>query len=67
MHTGLAVIEGRWNGSGNDSVRPLFETLAGIVEENPYAIRYDMFAEAASLETIINDIAKSKNQEYHSI
>jgi hypothetical protein len=29
-HTGLAVVESRWWESGNDSVRPLFETVAGM-------------------------------------
>ncbi len=57
MHTGLAVVESRWGASGNDSVRPLFETLAGIVEGNPHSVRYDMFAEETSLSAIIADIA----------
>jgi hypothetical protein len=56
-HTGLAVIEARWWKDGNDSVRPLFETLAGIVEGNPHHVRYDMFTEEASLSEIISDIS----------
>src|SRR5208337_1613692 len=56
-HTGLAVIECRWWAEGNDSVRPIFETLAGIVEGNPHSVRYDMFVEETSLSQIISDIA----------
>jgi hypothetical protein len=56
-HTGLAVIESRWWTDGNDSVRPLFETLAGIVEGNPHSVRYDMFIEKTSLSELIVDIA----------
>ena len=56
-HTGLAVIESRWWSQGNDTVRPLFETLAGIVENNPHSVRYDMFVEEASLSQIISDVA----------
>jgi hypothetical protein len=62
--TGLSVAESRWFESGNDSVRPLFETLAGIVEGNPHGFRYDMFSEAASLENIITDVCD--NGAYHS-
>jgi hypothetical protein len=64
-HTGLSVIEARWWKDGNDSVRPLFETLAGIVEGNPHAVRYDMFVEDASLSAIIADVAKKG--DLHSI
>jgi hypothetical protein len=64
-HTGLAVVESRWWESGNDSVRPLFETLAGIVENNPHSVRYDMFSEEASLSNVIEDIVADKS--YHSI
>jgi hypothetical protein len=65
VHSGLAVIESRWWKDGNDSVRPLFETLAGIVEGNPHSVRYDMFVEEASLARIISDVADS--EEIHSI
>ncbi|MGJ0454957.1 MAG: hypothetical protein ACR65T_17250 [Methylocystis sp.] len=64
-HTGLSVIESRWWQEGNDSVRPLFETLAGIVEGNPHSVRYDMFIEEASLSELINDVAR--NSHLHSI
>jgi hypothetical protein len=64
-HTGMAVVESRWWQSGNDSVRPLFETLAGIVEGNPHSVRYDMFVEKASLSKIIADI--TSDRELHSI
>ena len=59
-HTGLAVIESRWWRSGNDTVRPIFETLSGIVEDNPHSVRYDMFAEERSLRQIISNIAGDK-------
>lgn len=61
----MAIVESRWWDNGNDSVRPLFETLAGIVEENPHAVRYDMFAEEKSLRCIIADI--SSNAALHSL
>jgi hypothetical protein len=64
-HTGLAVIESRWWRSRNDSVRPLFETLAGIVEGNPHSVRYDMFVEEDSLSQIISDVAR--DPDLHSI
>lgn len=64
-HTGLAVVESRWWNSGNDSVRPLFETLAGIVEDNPHSVRYDMFSEETSLNNVIKNIVAEKS--YHSI
>lgn len=64
-HTGLAVVESRWWDSGNDSVRPLFETLAGIIEGNPHSVRYDMFAEENSLASIIDDICA--DGAYHSL
>ena len=64
-HTGLAVVELRWWAKGNDSVRPLFETLAGIVEGNPHSVRYDMFVEEESLASIINDV--TGKSDLHSI
>ena len=64
-HTGLAVAESRWWKSGNDSVRPLFETLAGIVEDNPHSVRYDMFSEECSLASIVEDVCD--DGEYHSL
>jgi hypothetical protein len=64
-HTGLAIIEARWSDYGNNSVRPLFETLAGILDGNPHSVRYDMFVEEASLSQIISDIANKRN--FHSL
>ena len=64
-HTGLAVVESRWWADGNDTVRPLFETLAGIVENNPHSVRYDMFVEEASLSKIISDVANKP--DLHSV
>lgn len=57
-HTGLSVVESRWWSEGNDSVRPLFETLAGIVSGNPHSFRYDMFVEESSFSSLIKDIAR---------
>jgi hypothetical protein len=63
-HTGLAVAEARWWDSGNDSVRPLFETLAGIVEGNPHSMRYDMFADKPSLSRIVDELTGG---DFHSL
>ncbi|RYC30861.1 hypothetical protein D3273_16885 [Lichenibacterium minor] len=63
--TGLAIVECRWWEHGNDSVRPLFETLAGIVEDNPHDVRYDMFADRSSLEAIIGTVADAEH--YHTL
>ncbi len=62
--TGLAVAEARWWKSGNDSVRPLFETLAGIVEGNPHSVRYDMFVDESSLTKIIQELTAG---DFHSL
>lgn len=64
-HTGLAVLEARWWEHGNDSVRPLFETIAGIIEENPHSVRYDMFCDEDSLAENVKDICQKG--DYHSI
>jgi hypothetical protein len=63
--TGLAVVECRWGEEGNDSVRPLFETLSAIVEGNPHGYRYDMFSEETSLAYVIEEIADTR--DYHSV
>jgi len=64
VHTGLAVAEARWWNNGNDSVRPLFETLAGIVEGNPHSVRYDMFVDESSLTKIIQELTVG---DFHSL
>jgi hypothetical protein len=46
-------------------VRPLFETLSGIVEDNPHSFRYDMFSEEKSLAAILNEVGT--NHDYHSL
>ena len=63
--TGLAVVEARWSSQGNHSVRPLFETLAGITVENPFGFRYDMFCDEGSLARILSSVGTDKN--YHSL
>lgn len=55
----LAVIESRWWDKSNDSVRGLFDLLAGIHCDNPFAYHYEMFSSADSLEDIINRIANT--------
>lgn len=56
----LAVIESRWYATSNDSVRGLFDLLAGMLKDNPFAYHYEMFNNAASLRGIINRIAEQK-------
>ncbi len=65
MNTGLSVIEARWWTDGNHSVRPLFETMASITADNPYAFRYDIFANRSALECVLCDVAS--NREFHSV
>lgn len=64
-HTGLSVIESRWWDEGNHSVRPMFETLAAIAVGNPFAFRYDMFADRGSLESVMRAVAGVRT--YNSI
>lgn len=42
----LAVIESRWWDTSNDSVRGLFDLLAGMRKDNPFAYHYEMFNKA---------------------
>jgi hypothetical protein len=64
-NTGLAVVEARWSLNGNHSVRPLFETLAGIAAENPFGFRYDMFCDESSLAKIL--VSVGGDSHYHSL
>lgn len=57
----LAVIESRWWDTSNDSVRGLFDTLAGIHVDNPFGYHYEMFSNAASLQEVIPRVASQKD------
>lgn len=57
----LAVIESRWFKKSNDSVRSLFDTLAGLHRDNPFAYHYEMFNNADALKEIVNRIARLKD------
>ena len=58
MPLDLAVIEARWWGSGNHSVRGLFELLATIRKNNPHAYHYEMFNNSDSLTEVIHRVSK---------
>ena len=53
----LAVIESRWWERSNDSVRGLFDMLAGIHHSNPFAYHYEMFNSSDSLRDVIRRVA----------
>ncbi len=57
----LAVIESRWWDASNDSVRGLFDMLAGILMDNPFAYHYEMFSNADALEEVILRISAEKD------
>ena len=57
----LAVLESRWWKTSNDSVRGLFDMLAGMHKDNPFAYHYEMFNNADSLKELIPRIAKVKD------
>ncbi|MXY51538.1 MAG: hypothetical protein F4Y86_03270 [Gammaproteobacteria bacterium] len=54
----LAVIESRWWERSNDSVRGVFEMLAGNLMDNPFGYHYEMFNNAASIQEIIPRLAR---------
>ena len=53
----LAVLESRWSKKSNDSVRGLFDMLAGMLKDNPFAYHYEMFNNADSLKELIPRVA----------
>ena len=57
----LALIESRWWEDGNDSVRGAFDTLAGILVNNPFGYHYEMFSTADSIREMIPRIARTKD------
>ena len=54
----LAVIESRWWDTSNDSVRGMFDMLAGMRCDNPFRYHYEMFNNADALKEIVNRVAK---------
>lgn len=57
----LAVIESRWWNEGNDSVRGIFDMLAGIHAGNPFGYHYEMFSGADSIVEILRRIATRRD------
>lgn len=57
----LAVIESRWWDRSNDSVRGLFDMLAGIHYGNPFAYHYEMFNSTESLRDVIGRVAHNSD------
>ena len=53
----LAVIESRWWDTSNDSVRGMFDMLAGLHCDNPFAYHYEMFNNADALKEIVDRVA----------
>ena len=54
----LAVIESRWWDRSNDSVRGVFDMLAGNLMDNPFGYHYEMFNNTASIREIIPRLAR---------
>ncbi|MCZ0941543.1 MAG: hypothetical protein OXJ53_00610, partial [Gammaproteobacteria bacterium] len=57
----LAVIESRWWTRRNDSVRGVFDMLAGTLAGNPFAYHYEMFNNAESIKEMIPRIARTSD------
>lgn len=57
----LAVIESRWWETSNDSVRGMFDMLAGLHCDNPFAYHYEMFNNAEALKEIVNRVANRRD------
>ena len=57
----LAVIESRWWTDRNDSVRAIFDMLAGALVGNPFGYHYEMFNNAESIKEMIPRIAKIRD------
>ena len=55
----LAVIESRWSENRNDSVRGVFDMLAGILVGNPFGYHYEMFNTPESIKEMIPRIART--------
>lgn len=57
----LAVIESRWWEKSNDSVRGVFDMLAGLHRDNPFAYHYEMFNDGDSLREVVRRIANQRD------
>ena len=55
----LAVIESRWWTDGNDSVRGVFDMLAGIIVGNPFGYHYEMFNNTESIKEMIPRLVRT--------
>ena len=55
----LAVLESRWWTESNDSVRGVFDMLAGILVGNPFGYHYEMFNNTESVKEMIPRIART--------
>jgi hypothetical protein len=60
----LAVLEARWWDHGNHSVRPLFDTLAGMHHNNPFAYRYEMFIDKDSFQSLVESLGRTRGINY---
>lgn len=49
----LGVIETRWWKDGNNSIKDTFDTLAGIIDNNPFGYHYEMFNNYESLRELL--------------
>ena len=61
----LAVLESRWWTESNDSVRGVFDMLAGIVTGNPFGYHYEMFNTTDSIREIITRVASTRDIHSH--
>lgn len=57
----LAVLESRWWDTSNDSVRGLFDVLAGNHMDNPFSYHYEMFNNTESLQELMPRVAGMKD------
>lgn len=57
----LAIVESRGWDNSSDSVRGVFDVLAGMLGENPLVYRYEMFNSAGALREIVHRLARQQN------
>ena len=55
------MIESRWWTGRNDSVRGIFDMLAGTLVGNPFGYHYEMFNNAESIKEMIPRIARTRD------
>jgi hypothetical protein len=56
----LAVLETRWWPKSNSSVKPLFDTLADLICDNPGGYHYEMFNTGDSFRSCIRRVAEDR-------